>query len=442
MVHVVIDRVASWAVAACLVLGPACSLADADDDLERAINELQAVSEAGIGYSPAMTGSDFLPFAGTDQFHAGLLGVEAPKKSAALEVLVRGGAAAVPLLIRHLDDNRPTRLKRLDGMMWCSFPDEYDFNRRLTKAAPSGVNLEEVNFARDEPDGHTITVGDLCFVALGQIVNREFSAARYQPTGGLIVNSPSRSKTLCRVAREEFAGWTPEKHRAMLVADFRKPDHGGRLIGAYNRLAFYYPDAIVELVLKQLEVPVFDDMAVHSFAHDQLYPAKSSTERRILFERFVREHGEPVRDGLRLQLCADLDQQIADEEHRLTPPLNPKFDARAPLMELFGCTGEELKKPIAPYVDTWARTSRAEFVKSLVHDKSPKIDHAVLVLFRGAFYDEPLALACIRRLLDRGYDDEINSFVQRKLFDVESNREQLLQIRKYLDAKKKPEQPL
>ncbi len=55
---------------------------------------------------------------------------------------------------------------------------------------------------------HTVTVGDLCWVALGQIVNRRFDAVRYQPTAIIIVSSPTLSPTLCKQVRADWANLT------------------------------------------------------------------------------------------------------------------------------------------------------------------------------------------------------------------------------------------
>src|SRR5258706_1392318 len=138
-------------------------------------------------------------------------------------------------------------------MMWMSFADEYDFNRRLKKQPPDGVNRD--TFGDKEPSPHQITVGDLCYVALGQILNGGFNATRYQPTGGLVVSSPTYSKRLCAVVRKDWQGLTEEKHRQSLIDDFLTPDNEDRRIGAYRRLAFYYAESVEPLVLKQLSAP-------------------------------------------------------------------------------------------------------------------------------------------------------------------------------------------
>jgi hypothetical protein len=65
-----------------------------------------------------------------------VLGSQAPTNSATLEGIVRRGVLAVPSLLKHLNDARETRIPPVSGMMWMSFADEYDYNRRLRKDVP------------------------------------------------------------------------------------------------------------------------------------------------------------------------------------------------------------------------------------------------------------------------------------------------------------------
>src|SRR5207253_1214666 len=129
--------------------------------------------------------------------------------SETIKALVKAGAPAVSALIAHLDDQRETKIKvehpgGFGGMMAL---DEYDFNVRTAKDKPLGVNkgMDEIFKSREEqPETHTLTVGDLCFVALGQIVNRRFSTMRYQPTAIIVINSPTYSKSLREAAIKEW----------------------------------------------------------------------------------------------------------------------------------------------------------------------------------------------------------------------------------------------
>jgi len=389
-------------VAGAVICAPAFSqeASRISGDGEALINRLTDVSELGYGYSAMFSGSQFLPQADADEVHTLVLGSQRPTKSTNLEAIVRLGINAVPALLKHLDDGRKTHIAPVKGMMWMSFADEYDFNRRARKQSPDGVNRGHT-FGENAPSSHQITVGDLCYVALGQILNRSFSATRYQPTGGLVVSSPTYSKRLCAVVREDWQGLTEEKHRQSLILDFLNPDNEDRRIGAYRRLAFYYPQSVEPLVLKQLSVPTFDTLEVDHFVREHLYQEKSKINARKIFDEFVERHGTASSNGILLQLFGDLGTQEADEQGRLHPPLKEKYDARAMLTLLYGYPTDVKSSQV--FVDTWAATEKARFIEALVHDSSKRIGDAVEQAFLQNPKDDYLGPACLRCLASRGY---------------------------------------
>lgn len=381
-------------------------------ETEILINKLVEVSEIGYGYSPLSDGSQFLPQSDSEEVYTLVLGSEQPTKSITLEAIVRQGIHAVPSLLKHLDDARKTQIADVRGMGWTSFADEYDFNRRLRKEKSEGANQDMSS--KNQPSSHTITVGDLCFVALGQILNRNFSATRYQPTGGLVVNSPTYSKRLRDILLSDWEGLTEQKHKELLIQDLLTPDHEYRRIGAYQRLAFYYPGEVEPLVVKQLRVPTFDAISIESFVRKQLYPERSESKRKASFDEFVKRNGAASSDGIVLRLFGDLEMQEADEKGRLQPPLKEKYDARALLILLYGYP-KNVESRQVPFVNTWESAERARFIEALIHDKSVGIDVAVHGIFKNIEDYDYLALACMKRLIDRGYDDELKAYCMRRI---------------------------
>jgi hypothetical protein len=408
-----------------------------DRDLEGLIDKLVETSELGFGYSTLSSGSQFLPYADSERIGTLVLGSRPPSKSPVLEAIVRNGASAVPFLMKHLDDQRKTKIEPVRGMMWTAYDDEYDFNRRTRREKPEGVNRHA--FMENHPFEHQITVGDLCFVAVGQIVNRSFNATRYQPSGGMVVSSPSYSRRLCEVVRRDFSVFSQEQHKALLIQDFLLPDREYRRIGAYWRLSLYYPQEVEPLVLKQLKVPAYDVQAIWPFIHTKLYPERDTRKRGRFFEAFVREHGPASRAGILLELFDDLDMQESDERGSLSPPLKEKYDARALLGQLYGYAAG-VKSVQKPYVDTWDVGEQARFIEAATHDKSRKIDEAVHDVFLQINDDDYFALACIRRLLGRGYEKEIRAYCSRRLGKDEYYLEKLREVTDELDKiqKKRP----
>jgi hypothetical protein len=70
---------------------------------------------------------------------------------------------------------------------------------------------------------------------------------RYQPSGGLVVNSPLEAPTLIDHAKRDWAGLDAEGHEAELLADIRADKDVWRFGPALARLRFYYPDTYESL---------------------------------------------------------------------------------------------------------------------------------------------------------------------------------------------------
>src|SRR4051794_18311356 len=153
-------------------------------------------------------------FAG-DALPRGLLRLFGPALAPAFarEELVRRGAAAMPELLRHLDDARKTRavIKGMFGGI--TYSAEFDRNGRTDNAHPAGVVADAFDRKKrvklvNPPEGRSyeVTVGDLCFDIIGNIVNRGYQPVRYQPTAIVIVNSPVLCPDLRDAVRAQWAG--------------------------------------------------------------------------------------------------------------------------------------------------------------------------------------------------------------------------------------------
>jgi hypothetical protein len=357
------------------------------------IQQLADVSEEGLGYSSAYAGTDFLPYADAGQTGMLLLQRPPPAPSTVLRSLVSIGAPAVTGLVGCLADERLTRVAPVRALEWMEFADEMDFNARTEAAPPPTVNR---NDSTAEPAPYRVTVGDLCFVALGQVLNRAWSAVRYQPSGGIVISSPSRSAALRSAVEQALRGLASSRHRDQLVRDFREPDHEGRREGAALRLAFYYPEALDDPAVELLERPTFDVFAVERFAHKTLYREQDRARRRVLFDRFVHDRGAAGRAGLLELLFRDLDTVEADEEHRLTPPLTEfRSQPREALVDLYGLP-PDVRAKSRPWSEYASTSELTRTVEQLGHARSARIDAAVRALMLSTA-DADLRRVCSRR---------------------------------------------
>ncbi|HKB38235.1 MAG TPA: helix-turn-helix domain-containing protein [Gemmataceae bacterium] len=338
--------------------------------------------------------------------------------------LVKLGPAALPRLVAHLSDKRRTRMASVYPTLG-GYGRTFDINPRVEKEPKPPKDAADVSDSQSPPRP---TVGDLCYVALGQIVNRDFSAVRYIPSLQVAVDSPTHSRALHEGVKARWGSMTPEKHKASLLADFLKPDSESRLVGACLRLASYYPEALEPVALKLLAQPTYDFWGVYEFVRQELYKAKDPKECRRLFDAYLRRHGEASREGIMRRLFDDLDTLEAHEENRRSSPLTEFGDQpRKLLIQLYGKKKGVRSKDRPPYLETHSSNDVARLIEEgLTHDDSVKIDKAVRDLLVSTRSDS-LALACMQRLTGRVYDALIEDYCRRRLPQLRGTRKEHFQ---------------
>ena len=167
----------------------------------------------------------------------------------AVAELLQQGADAVPLLLRHLSDERV-----MDTTKVVVLPQSpsiggttraYDYNPFNQRTKP--LVFRE---SSDVPPSGVITLGDLCYMLLGQIVNRNYADG----SGGDV--GPSSFPELIEQARREWAAVSKADLVASLRRDVTLRDSPDRISGALLRLGAYDQSALVETVIEALNIPV------------------------------------------------------------------------------------------------------------------------------------------------------------------------------------------
>lgn len=233
-------------------------------------------------------------------------------------------------------------------------------------------------------------------------MNRNFSAVRYQPTGGLVVSSPTYSESLRNVIVADWSKFTAERHQQMLVDDFKTADHEYRRIGAYQRLAFYYPNAVEELVLTELAKPTFNVFTVEFFCRDTLYKTPTLEAQKKKYEEFIRENGDAYATGVMSQLFDDLPWSSAVKKSPEDGPY--KGQPRKLLVHLFQ-QPSDVERSFHRIRDVASASDRARLIGALVHDSSQRIGDEVVRQFELFPDDEYLAANCLRCIASRGYGE-------------------------------------
>jgi len=250
------------------------------DDLSKAtvqqlIDRLTQVDAQSLGLDGFALYSGFVAEDTPPSFEMGVLGVPPPKISPVERELVRRGPEALPALVAHISDQRQTKLEvgnpeamlaenkreRTFLFMWMEFSDEYDPRTRAPLTRPDARG-RRAQLEKHFEGTYTVKVGDVCYVLIGQIVSRRLFSVRYQPTGGLVVNSPIEVPALAERVKIEWGSVDADGLRSSLLADMgwadrheTDPVDGEPMkylamevaYSALRRMRFYFPETYATL---------------------------------------------------------------------------------------------------------------------------------------------------------------------------------------------------
>jgi ankyrin repeat protein len=241
-----------------------------DDPSIALIDQLQKLDTQDTGYSGSVSGSSFLPL-GHRSDSVLLLSPATPSgKSDVMLSLAKLGSKAVPALLDHLDDDRKTKIV-IKNNFFGFFGIAQDEGEKAEDEEEKGKG--EKPFA--SPKQYTLRVGDLCYVALGQIVNRNYTAVQYIPSGNISITSVPHSKKLRADLKKQWGSFNSEKHLASLAKDLNSrkgkgdDDDDSARVGASLRLAYYFPKEFESIAVEQLKWPTRDFIETLQFVESE-----------------------------------------------------------------------------------------------------------------------------------------------------------------------------
>ena len=185
-----------------------------------------------------------------------------------MSALVAYGPKALPFLLAALDDETPTKLilthdhSDLGGMF---FSDEEGASNNAREG--QAIYAFPMRSRREQSirEDYPVTVGDVCFTIIGQIVARPYMAIQYQTTAITIINSPVHNHQLSGEVR---LLWTSTNAAQTLLTsllyDFSTnrdsssdsfAEMGLRIdlsSAAAMRLLYYFPDKSAQLIADRL----------------------------------------------------------------------------------------------------------------------------------------------------------------------------------------------
>ena len=263
------------------------------------ITQLAAINKPYFGLSGTLSGSGLAPLEGQESSGAFLLTNHALSIPEGLKTLVALGAKALPFLLEALDNPTPTQLT-IKGHPSAVMFYEMSLHRNPVNSAEQGLSQSQLTQARaaleKDISSYTVTVGDVCFVILGQIVGREYQAIRYQPTLCIVVNSPVHDPALCATIRSIWRSGNPmQKLFNSLCEDYvsrgiarKKEDEGWDaadelICHAALRLLYYFPQEATALLLKRL-----DDLKVGKDRDVDAYIRRGIANGGVRSENFLK----------------------------------------------------------------------------------------------------------------------------------------------------------
>lgn len=354
-------------------------------------------------------------------FMVDLLGTPFPRVSPTMRELVRRGVAVIPALLDHLSDGRPTKLSlrgnTADSPYNVSYlGNEYDPRQQDADKVPLGLfrtNESELDHDAEQFKIYPLKVGDLCFAALGQIVNRRLIGWRNWAGVMFGFNSPVHSPALAAAARADWAGLTDDGFRDFLIRDvewLEKRSLGSepRNLYALERLLFYYPTDGVALAVKLLDWPL-TDTTVAGACWERLIDTDSEAEQDRLLDDFRAQHGQDNYQSLVQAVVRTATQPLDTEiiNPVLVPKLQREHENAGKLADRRFTDAERHPTFVESQFDC---TKRREAVVAMTLYPSAEIDAAVRRMLKRVFALRPenvpskedqrdLVVACAERLL-------------------------------------------
>lgn len=281
------------------------------EQIKTHIANLAKMDKPDFGLSGTMGGMAFAPIAGSGQHTGGFLMTNHQLQTGDdFRKLVAFGPKALPYLLDALEDKTPTKLKQshdqMFGGMFLSAEMDLNPTNSTEQAATAVFPKRDARIDFEKAiKAYTIKVGDVCFVAIGQIVGRAYLAMRYQPTAIVIINSPTEEPKLAKAVRDIWSSTNAaQKLFDSLLFDystegvFNGESLDGWSIGsrlqceAARRLLYYFPQETAGLLAERLR-----RLDVSKPPEDIKLWAKFQVTNGVMAEDFIKTvawSGEPV----------------------------------------------------------------------------------------------------------------------------------------------------
>ena len=268
--------------------------------------------------------------------HGDVIGEFPEYRHPELSRIVMRGVDTIPNLIASLDNTRLTGIRiatRADKAIEGHQPTavSIEFGRSYDpKLAVIPIELEcgHINRGAQSVDEYTVTVGDICFFLIGEIVNRNNDPISMSNGQRVSVRSPSRCDAFSSATRREWQFLDSASHKASLVRDLNCP---WRLEGALVRLWFFYREETEPIIVNMLRRPIYDERLAQKLLESTLADERNGIRARkpfatdtlledgvkLLLLRAAYEGGHPEQQHARRIVLSDC-PEFADFNMRIS----------------------------------------------------------------------------------------------------------------------------
>ncbi|GAA5504662.1 hypothetical protein [Novipirellula caenicola] len=275
--------------------------------VETLVDRLSEIDQPDYGFANWMSGSQFAPIGDTAEFYVGIIMIDHQlKTNDVLKQLVALGPKALPVLLERLADATPTKLtmehEGMFGSQWYGHEVQLNLARPIEQNAKQTFDKffsqEDALQDQQHVPRHAVTIGDVCFVIIGQIVNRGFQSSRYQPTACRVINSPTHVPKIVEVVRSIWHSQDPPRMLFdALLDDFYTDHEGYTQSGAALRLLYYFPKESGELIgqrIRNLDLSAPEDLETwqkielkNGLSAEDLFKAVSTSNQSAVTEALL-----------------------------------------------------------------------------------------------------------------------------------------------------------
>ncbi len=237
---------------------------DEKAEIRRMIRSLASINDDQENWTYFLQNRSFRPLDQTCESESVVSSSRYARSSLEFKRLIELGPDALPFLLESLDDNSPTAFV-INNPGFCQMAHVHGVRGNPVKLSECD-RIESRH--HDEKTGdestrsHVITIGDICFVIIGQIVGRDYRIMNNVPQCYIEIASPTTSERIRRQVREIWSSDHPSQSLldslqldlATEISHSEK-DYQGKSswqCAAAERLLYYFPQESAGFVADRL----------------------------------------------------------------------------------------------------------------------------------------------------------------------------------------------